>query len=323
MVNVESDEVHKYMFLQLPHDTVRKLVPCILCKDCYYNHIVTGPEGVYLDFYNGHGRKRSHRRKLRERLVTNSETVKNAISVITKHDSASAQAYTSRLVNGKQSTRKLIEEYYIDYNECILVRAVENDEKDIFACLLEEYGYEASDTDPIFHRLVNSSVQLDVAKMLLFKGFRKFLTYTNDYGISILDRWIQGGRTDAAIELLNFASSHDKLSETPLETACNCGQPELIAAMLETSKDSFSRRQDFGKALYLALKYARVEGVRMLLEAGVEVDTLTNDQLKGLQAKAVNPTSSRNYPDAPAKVALLEEYRLFGPPGPWVIHNLV
>ena len=324
LVNVESGKIHRYDSLdgQLPVNKVRQMVPCILCKDCGWEHIVSDPQTLIDDFNFDHGRAPSHRRRLRERLIPRSKTVKYAISGITNHDFESLQTYISQLVDGEMLITELVDNHYAEHNECILTLAVENDEKGVFACLLEEYHDETSDYS-FFHRLVNSSDHLDIAKILVHKSIGAVLYMRDDDGLSMLDRWIQGGRISGAVELLEFSSHQNQSLNTPLEAACSCGQTELIAAMLERSKNTISRGHDRGKALALsiALRRARVEGVRMLLEAGAEVNSLSKYSLAALQNTANGPDAKHprgDYQDAVAKLALLDEYRLFGPPSPTV-----
>ena len=59
----------------------------------------------------------------------------------------------------------------------------------------------------------------------------------------------------------------------------------------------------------------------MLLEARAEVNSLSKYSLAALQNTANGPDAKHPrgyYQDAVAKLALLDEYRLFGPPSPTV-----
>ena len=254
LVNLESGKIHRCYSLdgQLPVNITRHMVPCILCKDCGWEHIVSDPQTLIDDFNFDHGRAPSHRRRLRERLIPRSKTVKYAISGITNHDFESLQTYISQLVDGEMLITELVDNHYAEHNECILTLAVENDEKGVFACLLEEYHDETSDYSFV-DRLVNSSDHLDIAKILVHKSIGDVLYMRDDDGLSMLDRWIQGGRISGAVELLEFSSHQNQSLNTPLEAACSCGQTELIAAMLERSKNTISRGHDRGEALALSI----------------------------------------------------------------------
>jgi hypothetical protein len=314
LVNTRNNEVYRYNVwdFDIPQGIERQMVPCIFCKDCEYTYIVSDPEEIYWEFSTDHTRERSHKEKLRRRLLLNSRTVREAVFLITKKNFDKFHHYIRQLVDGKLSVRKFGEDYFDCCSVRIFTLAVEHDEIQIFSYFLDQI----EDTSPASDRKIvlnwaNSFSRLNIAKILIYKGFDDILHQRNEEGFTILDKWIQMDQVTTAVDAVEFAASHRSWDTAPLTLACFCGQHEIIAAMLRADADP---NPDVGYGdgpLSRALKFARVESVRMLLEVGAKTDQIDDHIMLGLRKRAAHPSSEMSpfqYPDAADKIVLLEQY---------------
>ena len=289
------------------------MLPCIRCNHCQSNYIVLIPETICQDFERYHANIASHGKNLRTSLMPNSSTVKKAIRLVTNGDPEESRTFVNRLADGDLFVlSRLAERYRLDSGAHILALALDENEIDVAACLLDQCeGIRWT----LERRWTFTIGNTRTAKMLISRGLDDMVLHYSGTGPTLIDCLVLQGKTAEAVSLVQFAA--DRKGDVALGLACDCDQETIIAFMLQMGANPNQTHRRNGAVrhspLERALMLAKAKAVFMLLEAGAQTASISPTIRWSLELSSLDSPQERPlwcYPDAREKIALLCQYEL-------------
>jgi hypothetical protein len=212
--------------------------------------------------------------------MPNSRIIQRLAHSINEHDSREAEKWVDRLVVGDISTDELWKTYGHRFSKSILSCAHQNDERDLLAYLLDEHWHAEEEYVVSVVRWARALNDLDVVRMVLYRGY-EIILWTREYRLSnIIDEMVVEQGVSEAVALIEFAASHGRC--TALVLACECGQDEVIASILQAGADPNPKNEIGDYPMDAALMRAKVGAVRTLLGAGASVEAIGDGWLRFL-----------------------------------------
>lgn len=207
------------------------MLPCVRCNDCYEDVPVSNPDHANRAFRAGHMFGPTHAQRLRERLIPNSKTIRQAVYFITMGGQEASEYYITCLTTGYVSARQLRLDYASRCGESICALALRNGEKEILHLLLEDS--EVTEWDQIPKLAVQWSQALketETAKMLLYAALESLLGSVGHDTLTLVEKLIRDDHRAGALEVIKLTAwCFDTL---PLDLACWFGQQKYISTML-------------------------------------------------------------------------------------------